>query len=347
LKKSIKNDKFASHIEIDFRVEKIRLENLVNACLDHFLPVRQPLALISQIQRSGGSLLSQLLDGHPEVHAHPYELKFGYPKKYYWPRINLTDSPERWFLLLFEEIVIKHIEAGFKKTKKGEPADQSLPFVFLPSLQKEIFLRYIDSRQDLRLRDICDAYMTSYFNAWLNNQNLHGYPKKWITAFTPRMSMRDENMHSFFQIYPDGKLISIIRDPKNWFPSASRHRETSYGDISKALNLWKKNSRATIRNKEKYQDRVAIIRFEDLIANTEVVMQYLADFLKIKFSKALLVPTFNKSPISANTSFEVEKKKIINSTLYRYKTLTAEELNIIDSLTSDDYESLLRYTVRV
>ena len=56
--------------------------------LEHLPPVTAPLALISQIQRSGGSMLSQLFDGHPEVHAHPHELKIGYPKKFNWPEIN-------------------------------------------------------------------------------------------------------------------------------------------------------------------------------------------------------------------------------------------------------------------
>ena len=46
------------------------------------MPVNQPLLLISQVQRSGGTLLSQLFDGHPQVHAHPHELKIGYPEKW-------------------------------------------------------------------------------------------------------------------------------------------------------------------------------------------------------------------------------------------------------------------------
>ena len=46
--------------------------------------------LISQVQRSGGTLLSQLFDGHPEVHAHPHELYIGKPKKWDWPPLDLA-----------------------------------------------------------------------------------------------------------------------------------------------------------------------------------------------------------------------------------------------------------------
>ena len=188
--------------------------------LENILPVSVPLALISQIQRSGGSMLSQLFDGHPQLHAHPHELKFGYPKKYIWPPIDLRDRPDRWFEILFEEIVVRHFRYGYKKMEKYK--DTSL-FIFLPSLQKGLFLKYLESIDNINHRDVFDAYMTSYFNAWVNNQNRHG-SKKFITAFTPRLAFMETNMKSFFKVYPDGRLISVVRDPKNWFPSANRHQ---------------------------------------------------------------------------------------------------------------------------
>jgi hypothetical protein len=77
--------------------------------------------------------------------------------------------------------------------------------------------------------------MISYFWAWVNNQNLLGH-KKYITAFTPRLATRKENMKAYFDIYPEGRLISVIRDPKNWFPSAVRHNLEKYGDMRQALS---------------------------------------------------------------------------------------------------------------
>jgi hypothetical protein len=330
---------------IETECNKSELNRAGNDRVDstNIIKVQAPLALISQIQRSGGSLLSQLFDGHPQIHAHPHELKIGYPKKYYWPKIDLTDSPERWFFLLFEDIVIEHAKEGFKK---GIKADRTHPFHFVPYLQKEIFLQYVSSVSPPRLRDVFDGYMTAYFNAWLNNFNLGDDHKKYITAFTPRMAMLKENMDWFCRIYPDGKLISVVRDPKNWFPSASLHRQKDYGDILKALNQWKDSAIATIRNKEALQENATIIRFEDLITNTELVMKYLSNFLDIEFDDILLRPTFNRSPISANTSFQFEKPKIIESTLHRYKTLDSEHLKTIDSMTSDLLQTILDKAVK-
>src|SRR5207244_11583723 len=62
--------------------------------LQHLVEVREPLVFVSQIQRSGGTLLSRLLDGHPECHAHPYEARLGHKSK--WPVLDLA-APDEWF----------------------------------------------------------------------------------------------------------------------------------------------------------------------------------------------------------------------------------------------------------
>jgi hypothetical protein len=182
--------------------------------------------------------------------------------------------------------------------------------------------------------------MTSYFGAWLNNQN-NGGEKKWVTAFTARLSMKRENVRAFFDVYPDGRLISIVRDPKNWYPSAARHRPHLYADIKAALDLWQRSAAAILWNKAQYGDRVCILRFEDLVGRTEAVVRHLADFLEISFDEILLTPTFNRIPIRANTSFEAKQHGIIDGTLKRHKSLSPQEIEVIDETTSEPYKEVL------
>ena len=158
--------------------------------------------------------------------------------------------------------------------------------------------------------------------------------------------MAQENMKLFFEIYPDGRLISLIRDPRNWYPSARRHSPKKYGDIEGALSQWKESAQAMHRNKEIYGERVCLIKFEDLIGKTEPCMRYLASFLGIEFDNVLLVPTFNKIPIRANTTFNVDDQGIINSPLSRYKALTGEEIDAIERVTSEIYQLVLSRVAR-
>ena len=339
------------YVKIRYRIWMIRkesneskspLQNLRRICLEHATPVTSPLALISQIEGSGGSFLNQLFDGHPELHVHPHDLMIGYPEKGIWPRIDLSDGPKRWFEVLFEDIVSEYNRKGYKKEREDK---ETFPFVFISSLQREIFLNYIDSVQSMTMRDIFDAYMTSYFGAWLNNQNYYG-SKKCITAYMPRLEIIKEDMESFFEVYPDGRLISVVRDPKSWFSSAKKRWPESYTEVGQAVSAWNKSAQAMLWNKEKYGDCVCFIKFEDLISKTEAVMQFLAEFLTIEFDDILLVPTFNKFPIKEDTAFKTGSHGIVSSLPAEERTRTGQELNTIERMTSETYALVLKEVVR-
>jgi hypothetical protein len=318
---------------------ELSLQDLSRICSEHVLPVTSPLALISQIQGSGGSFLNKLFDGHPDLHTHPHELIIGHPKKHHWPEIDLNDSAENWFQILFEGIVSKYNQEGYKEDK------ETFPFVFISSLQRKIFLDYINSLQSITMRDIFDAYMTSYFGAWLNNQNYYG-SKKFITAYTLRLAMMKENVESFFEVYPDGRLISVVRDPKSWFPSASTHWPGRFGDVGRAASQWNECAQSILWNKERYGDRVCLVKFEDLVSQTEAVMRYLADFLAIEFNDILLVPTFNKFPMKKETTFRIENHGIVSSLHAEERKLKGQELNTIERMTSEKYSLVAKEVVR-
>jgi hypothetical protein len=76
-------------------------------------------------------------------------------------------------------------------------------------------------------------------------------------------------------------------------------------------------------------------------------MRYLAEFLKITFDDCLLIPSFNKYPIRANTSFKDQQHGIIESTLNRYKTLSQKELDTIEDRTADLYANVLKVCSKI
>jgi hypothetical protein len=321
---------------------KLYIQDLCRISLEHIAPVTCPLALISQIQGSGGALLSKLFDGHPELHVHPHELMIGHIEKGIWPRIDLNHGPEKWFEVFFDDIASKYNREGYKKEKDDK---ETFPFVFISSLQREIFLNYLDSQKSKRMRDVFDAYMTSYFGAWLNNQNYYG-PKKFIVAYMPAIGIIKENVESFFEVYPDGRLISVIRDPKTWFPFAKERWPGSYTDVRQASSEWDKSAQAALLNKERYGDRFCLIRFKDLISKTEAVMRFLSEFLSIEFADILLSPTFNKFEIKANSSFKIGDRLAMNSRLSGDDNLPQHELDIVEEVTRETYSLVLKEAVR-
>jgi len=304
------------------------------ARLRHLVEVRQPFVLVSQIQRSGGTLLSQLFDGHPQCHAHPEEVKIGHPRKSEWPPLDPT-RPADCFGVLYEPDVAVDLVNGYVK---GQRADDVFPFVFSPRLQNEIFDAVVASWRVEAERDVLDAYFTSYFNAWLDNHNLYTGPKRVVTGFTPRLAMRQANVESFFSAYPDGFLVSIVRDPRSWFASAAGHSE-KYAELDRALDLWRRSAEAALAAAARYPERALVLTYDRLVLETEATMRRLADRIGIEFDPVLLMPTFNGRPIRANSHHEVAEFGVLSDRTSMYRSLLEpKQIDAIERSAGDLYE---------
>jgi hypothetical protein len=297
------------------------IAELASAVEVHLAWIDQPLVLISQIQRSGGTLLSQLFDGHPECHAHPYELLVGDGPKDEWPEIDLASGPERWFDLLTSTATSRNFEEGYVKynndDRGGSGADESFPFLLPPWLQRELFARCVRARPPENARGVFDAYFTSYFHAWLNGRFREG-AKRAVVAFRPLLASSRPSTARFFADYPDGHLVSVLRHPGSWWASARRHKPDRYGSLEEALALWRRSTEGILENKRTHGERVHLLRFEDLLGDTERTMRRLAAELGLAWSGTLLAPTFNGSPIRANSSFAVDGFGVLDAPAHRH-----------------------------
>lgn len=303
------------------------LEDILQICLQHISPVTVPLALVSQFSCSGGLLLGRLLDGHSKLNAYPHAFAVDTLNKGSWPEIDINGKPEEWL-----NIFSKGIQEDFKQ---GEEDNAQFPFIYLPILERQLFIKYLESVQSLNMRQVFDAHMTACFGAWLDYQN-HGLDKKFVTACSPGLSMQNQAGNNFFEIYPDGRLIFIIRDPVHWFAAASRYEPLIYGDIESALGHWKKSVRGIMEAMERFGDRVCVIQFESLIDQIESVMRHLAKFLGISYEEILLKPTFNGIPMQPDESqsagnFDLNKDQRV----------------LIEKMTAADYQSALQYVMAV
>jgi hypothetical protein len=124
-------------------------------------------------------------------------------------------------------------------------------------------------------RDVLDCYMTSYFNAWLDYQNLYGGERLWVTGFGAGLGLGASNQRGFFDDYPDGRLILVVSGP-----------DRSVAD-------WAAGAESLLEAKETYGDRLTIVPADALVADTEAVMRSVAAGLGLEFSPILCRPTLN------------------------------------------------------
>lgn len=267
-----------------------------------------PLVLIAQIQHSGGDLLSQLLDGHPEVWAFPDQLKWaGSDRRYLWPRVGpRTDGPLR----VARALVAANLEDakvfnvfGYQGGDWGDDS-QRLPFHWSEWAYIEAFLDAWAAKPPRSRRECLDIFMSAYFSAFLDWRGSR-QDKKLVAAFTPRVSFTrsDRENAAFFKDYPDGWMISMCRHPVDWYASASR-RDDSYGDPGPAMALWRDSAEASLRLKARHPEQVILVSFEALVRDPRGAMTAIAQRLGLTWHQALEVPTFNGMPVTSNAQFE-------------------------------------------
>ncbi|MAG24880.1 hypothetical protein CMI47_04800 [Candidatus Pacearchaeota archaeon] len=288
--------------------------------------MKQPLVLISQVQRSGGTLLSQLFDGHSECNVHPHEIYIGNPK-WIWPVIDLNMSPGNIFDKLVEKYNFKFYEKGYEKQTCKENTDiKSYVFDLNPEEQKKIFIKRFKNKPPSTQRDVFNIYFYSYFSAWKNDKNKAGN-KKIILGFVPRLSCVSESVDKYFRAYPEGKIISVVREPFGWYASSLKHGAKIFKKSKDIRVYYIESLKSVLRNIETYGDKIKAIEFSDVVSRTEQTMRELCGFLGIGFENIVLNPTFNKEKIETNSNFvESIKKGVVKDPLNRKNKLTKKQI---------------------
>jgi hypothetical protein len=290
------------------------------------------------VQRSGGTLLLRLLDGHPECHVAPFQLR-GIDEVAKQPP---TDLEQAW-RELYDPKLIERFRSGHRQRKHDVLHDEEVfPFRLPPELQRAIFDACIARLEEPSARDLLTCYFTSYFNAWLDYRNLRTGTKRWVVGFEPGVGRSLRRRTAVRDLYPDGRVVSIVRDPWSWYASARRW-EPRWRDRERALDDWCTTAEGTLRwRRHNHKSRFRMIRFELLLTETEEAARRLASWLGIEFRPELLEPTFNGRPIRANTSFADVDTGISTRPLDRARSeLGPDDVAYIEERAGALYERLL------
>lgn len=289
--------------------------------LEYLVPVAQPLVLISQSGRSGGTLLVRLFDGHPQCHVVPYELQ-----QMFRGMARLGDPGLAWGALAADKLFYRR-----------------RPFTLRPALQRAIFDDCVGELGDPGPRQLMDAWFTSFFNAWLDNTNLRTGPKRWVMGFEPRSATK---LDAHARLYPDGRVLSVIRDPWGWFASRREKRER-WSDPEVALASWRAQVEAALARRLAEPDRTSLVRFTDLIGRPEETMAALAGRLGLDADPSLLAPSFNGVPSGGRSSFSDLGVELSKAPLERAGHLTADERTLVDRLDGGLYEEAVAHAIEI
>lgn len=303
--------------------------------------VKEDIVWICQLPRSGGTLLLRLLDSHPEFHCHPGVFGFTNDDRI-WPSIESIEKIKVNALKdLFSYMSLEkfHMHGIYKQSSNIK--QEKYPIYFDKDWYSKMF--YLSLKGD-KPRDYFNAFFTALFNAWRNNQNLYGNKKYIAGQMTLRKpELYQQNYKNFKAVYPNGRMIFIIRKPDDWLASAYKLKVSSpYLDLTpnEIIEQYKIHLRQAIQMSK--DNQFIIFKFEDLVLNPKSIMIKLAEKLKIAWNESLLCPTQNGAPFFQNSSFKCERKSSIDQKIIgKGRTLPRSILSAIDEKCLDLYNKVL------
>ena len=160
------------------------------------------------------------------------------------------------------------------------------------------------------------------------------------------------NLDLIRETYPESKIVFVIRDCRSMLSSYKyideiwENTKNRYHPILQSL-AWRTAVRAFKAYQVSFPDDILLVRYEDLVSDTQATMQRVAKFTTANF------PSLDLKDFEANSSFKGRKRKFITSTeVWLSEKIVAKELEQLGYSTSDkkpeltDLSDLLKTTLR-
>jgi hypothetical protein len=91
-----------------------------------------------------------------------------------------------------------------------------------------------------------------------------------------------------FETFPEGRMIHMIRDPRDRYVESLRMWPNGKGRAGGAVARWLYSSALAHRNLKKYPDRYMVVRFEDLVRIPESALVSICRFLGEEYAPQML-----------------------------------------------------------
>ena len=251
---------------------------MICARRDEIVPYNYPLLIISGMQRSGTTMVTQLLSNHPSVLSYFAELHIGKPNKYHWPSLEVYNYKER-----FQRLIPRNLAYKFLSRKSN------YDFIFDFSFFKKTFLNLEKYNIANTQRVTLDNFFTSYFNAYLNCNHSNFFDQyQFISASIPGLTLYQDSLNKFIRDYPDGKILVMIREPLIWWNSARRHSKSLK---TKGIERYSASLNNSLWAIKRYPHNVFIVSFDQLVMDTKQSVDSFLSHLGIDFSEVAMYPS--------------------------------------------------------
>jgi hypothetical protein len=127
---------------------------------------------------------------------------------------------------------------------------------------------------------------------------------------------------TIFRVYPNAKILHIVRDPRDRYASALKRWKIIRGGVGSGTATWLLSVWLGARNLRKFPDRYRIIRYETLARQPEETMREICAFIGEEYLPEVLLMNGAESfrEEGGNSSFEQHEPGAISArSIGRYR----------------------------
>lgn len=333
---------------------------------------------VASINRSGASLVTRLLDGHPDVASYPIEFNFPHDRRFFPFIDQLTGTPtgvpqfdpaRDTDPLKFFGLSESRPETVYQWGKeKADPVgvrknylEREVYGTVKTDFDYDLFVRRLreGARTARTVRDLYEARHRAYFEAW------DGGAHMGTMSFVATYGSGELFISDFDRFFSEigGLILTPVRDVFGHVASEkTRYARRYYGsrrfpkfrlpdsfvkafsryDLEALTRSWLVAVTRTVILQEKYglSGRQMIFRYETLVRDVERSMRALARHVGLRWDDALVKPTIGGHPWGGSS--HRGKQDGVNAGLVGYyeSILRPEEISLIRGLCGELIDAL-------
>lgn len=239
------------------------------------------MIFICGIHKSGTSLLRNLLDGHPQLNVIPFESHFfellGSNIEYVFRKQNHINRTNKEFVN----------EAIRFVTSQNQHEDKLSDSVIGKRINIDLFSRLMQKAIEIKINNTPDLfahYLTSISKSFNSTYKANN-------AFVEKSVENMEFAFELFHYYPNAKFIHIVRNPYSNIVSLRKYKHPiGPGSIVELISALKYNQYHLYNNLRRIPNYF-LVRYEDLVVDSEKTIKNICRFLNLQFDPTLLNPT--------------------------------------------------------
>ncbi len=252
------------------------------------------LLMLSAMYENGGNTTHRFLDGHPEMFVYPFESQLGtrqvvdslsstFPVKYRWPVFGLDATPYQDYKSIIDE------EGKVRSRTPHVSKFRHVPFELSDDERCEIYQRYV-AKSGRSTGHNVEAFYRATFDAWKDFRR-SGREAVYV-GYSPSVIVDADRI---LEDLPAAHVLHVVRNP--WSAYADTKKRPVPLSLRNYMLGWTLNQYYALLFKERYPDRVHIVRLEDVLEDPVTTLGAVCEAVGVEPAESLRSPSWNSTTL--------------------------------------------------